>query len=230
MMVMIKCKTNLPPDVPTWVVFKQSLGWTFPICTGWPIRKYVQVIAVSKTHLRSSKLKLLYWRVRRYFPDLVFTFYTFLYHNNSHVHIETCGIFPCTKNTIWKQILYPNSICMFWLILFAVPVYLYGCICVFIWLYLECLWICICIFIWLYLQCLHSCIVFIWLYLQCFYYSICIFIRLYSTIVFAVFLFGCICRYHSSAPVRYSVHQRFRSRFLWPNNNNTNNNKNYENK
>ena len=38
--------------------------------------QYVQVIAVSKTHLRSSKLKLLYWRVRRYFPDLVFTFYT----------------------------------------------------------------------------------------------------------------------------------------------------------
>merc|ERR1711974_371780 len=22
------------PDVLTWVVFKQSLGWTFPICTG----------------------------------------------------------------------------------------------------------------------------------------------------------------------------------------------------
>jgi len=22
------------PNVPTWVVFKQSLGWTFPICTG----------------------------------------------------------------------------------------------------------------------------------------------------------------------------------------------------
>ena len=121
---------------------------------------------------------------------------------------------------------YCICICIFCLILFAVPVNLYGYICVFIWLYLECLWICICIFIWLYLQCLHSCIVFIWLYLQCFYYSICIFIRLYATIVFAVFLFGCICRYHSSAPVRYSVHQRFRSRFLWPNNNNTNNNKN----
>ena len=31
--MMIKCKINLSPDVPTWVVFKQSLGWTFPTCT-----------------------------------------------------------------------------------------------------------------------------------------------------------------------------------------------------
>ena len=39
-------------------------------------KKYVQVVAVSKTYLRALKVNLLYWRVRRYFTDFVFTFYT----------------------------------------------------------------------------------------------------------------------------------------------------------
>ena len=118
--------------------------------------------------------------------------------------------FSTDKNTRWK---YTNT---------APKQYLYilfdlicrVCVCVFLKLHFcisyivfEVFIICICglCVYHLYLQCLC-----IYLYLRSLCLSFVFAVSVYL-FVFAVFVFIiCICRYHSSAPVGYSVHQRFR--------------------